>query len=334
MAPVPEIPISPRAMKPELELEPLAGKIASLVIGLTTICVFSSLLTQRVLAIKEWRSLSFVIWIVLLLYISSLLFVFTSLIFQYGFGPIENLSLCSASSLICLSGYLATKALTYLFLVDRAHICRGTTKSRLKSKLYLWNACGMLSIFAVIGILGFVYRTYLIDDHGRCKIGVETKILIPLLIYDAVANIYLTILFLRPLMSTYSVQWKFWKSGSKVWNMGSPGAHAPNPQLRKLAQRTLVGGVGTTIITLVNLFVLNILKGEVAWLCLLCCICDIFFSVLLIHWVTIPDHSSSPNTRPSLGSSNSTLTPDKPGDWPLSPSLSKNYQIEDFDPVK
>lgn len=33
--------------------------------------------------------------------------------------------------------------------------------------------------------------------------------------------------------------------------MGSPGAHAPNPQLRKLAQRTLVGGVGTTIITLV-----------------------------------------------------------------------------------
>ncbi|KAK6201859.1 hypothetical protein LQW54_009269 [Pestalotiopsis sp. IQ-011] len=188
MAPVPENPISPRAMRPERELEPLAGRIASLVIGLTTICVFSSLLTQRVLAIKEWRSLSFVIWVVLLLYISSLLFVFTSLIFQYGFGPIENLSLCSASSLICLAGYLATK-LTYLFLVDRAHICRGTTKSQLKSKLYLWNACGMLSIFAVIGIMGFVYRTYLIDDHGRCKIGVETKILIPLLIYDAVANV-------------------------------------------------------------------------------------------------------------------------------------------------
>ncbi|KAF3017743.1 hypothetical protein E8E14_005515 [Neopestalotiopsis sp. 37M] len=247
-------------MEPERQLEPLAGKIASLVIGLTTICLFSSLLTQRVLAIKQWRSLSFVIWVVLLLYISSLTFVFASLIFQYGFGPIENISLCSSSSIICLSGYLATKAvratdltglLTYLFLVDRAHICRGTAKSRLKSKLYLWNSCGMLSIFGVIGSLGFVYRTYGIDEHGRCLIGVQSKILIPLLIYDAVANIYLTLLFLRPIMSTYSVQWKFWRSGAKLWNMGT---QSPNPQLRKLAQRTLVGGVGTTIITLVYVF--------------------------------------------------------------------------------
>lgn len=49
MAPVLTIPFPRRTMEPERQLEPLAGKIASLVIGLTTICLFSSLLSWSTL---------------------------------------------------------------------------------------------------------------------------------------------------------------------------------------------------------------------------------------------------------------------------------------------
>ncbi|KAL0765209.1 hypothetical protein CaCOL14_012468 [Colletotrichum acutatum] len=45
------------------------------------------------------------------------------------------------------------------------------------------------------------------------------------------------------------------------------------------------------------------LNGEVAWLCLLCCNTDIFFSALVINWITSPGQESTLRTltRPSRG---------------------------------
>jgi len=48
-----------------------------------------------------------------------------------------------------------------------------------------------------------------------------------------------------------------------------------------------------------------VLKGEAAWICLMCCNTDILFSVLVLHWVTSKDSttSSSANLNSNHGES-------------------------------
>lgn len=38
----------------------------------------------------------------------------------------------------------------------RQHFIRGTSKKRLRSKLYIFNAFGMVGLYVVVGILNFV----------------------------------------------------------------------------------------------------------------------------------------------------------------------------------
>jgi hypothetical protein len=44
----------------------------------------------------------------------------------------------------------------YLFLVEKAYIIRGSTKPRLKSKLYLFNSFGMVGVYVVVAIVNFI----------------------------------------------------------------------------------------------------------------------------------------------------------------------------------
>ncbi len=39
-----------------------------------------------------------------------------------------------------------------------------------------------------------------------------------------------------------------------------------------------------------------VLKGEPAWVCLMCCNADVLFSVIVLHWVTSKDSSSTAST--------------------------------------
>jgi hypothetical protein len=103
-------------------------------------------------------------------------------------------------------------------------------------------------------------------------------------------------LFVLPLRSLYSYK------------------NSPNSMLRTIALRSFVGSLGTltssvvydrsslgptTILLIIsnrNLTVLMVLKGEAAWICLMCCNADILFSVLVLHWVTSKDSSSASST--------------------------------------
>jgi hypothetical protein len=103
-------------------------------------------------------------------------------------------------------------------------------------------------VFAIIGIFNFIYRiTYL--DNGKCVIGMQRPVLIPLVSFDLAVNVcivihsrlilvntapqvYLTILFLIPLWKTYS------------FNMKKTSGNA---KLRDLVVRTFIGAVTSTI---------------------------------------------------------------------------------------
>ncbi|KAK1705923.1 uncharacterized protein BDZ83DRAFT_685591 [Colletotrichum acutatum] len=187
-------------------------------------------------------------------------------------------------------------------MVDRAHIIRQTRKRRLKSKLYLFNSFGMLGVFVLVVIMNFIFRiTHF--ENGICIIGMEQPVLLPLISFDAAVNVYLTILFLLPLLSLHSVKYNFWKPWTLDWRNRRIPRAPPNVRLRKLVIRTFIGSCCTLVSSVTNLSVLMALNGEVAWLCLLCCNTDIFFSALVINWITSPGQESTLRTltRPSRG---------------------------------
>lgn len=115
--------------------------------------------------------------------------------------------------------------------------------------------------------------------------------MLPLIIFDAVVNLYLTLLFVVPPRTLYSYK------------------KHPNSGLRIVAIRSFVGSLATLTSSVVNLTVLVSLRGEAAWICLMCCNADILFSVLVLHWLTSIDNSggSMAGTSPS-GSSPHTLS--------------------------
>ncbi|KAK1988309.1 hypothetical protein LZ30DRAFT_776984 [Colletotrichum cereale] len=255
--------------------EPLAGTIMSVVICLVSISIISGFFAQRSAALKNWRRIPFVVWLVFAIYADSYLFVFVTAILQFALGVNTNIQICDGAILLCLVCYVTTKVLIYMFLVEKAHIIRGAAKPRLKSKLYIFNSFIMLGVYAVIAILNFIFRITRID-HGQCYIGMQKVSMIPLISFDAVVNIYLTILFLIPLKSMYS-----FKHCSKT---------PANTRLRTVALRTFIGALCTLTSSIVNLTVLMVLDGEPGWVCLMCCNSDVLFSAIVVQWVTSKDN--------------------------------------------
>ncbi|OLN95292.1 hypothetical protein CCHL11_04737 [Colletotrichum chlorophyti] len=280
-------------------VEPLTGTIMSVIICLVSISIISGFLAQRGAAIKNWKRIPFVVWLVLLIYTDSYLFVFVTAILQFALGVNTNIQICDGAILLCLVCYITTKVLIYLFLVEKAHIIRGATKPRLKSKLYIFNSFGMLGVYTVIAILNFIFRITRIDD-GQCYIGMQKVSMIPLISFDAVVNIYLTILFLIPLKSmTQLSQQRRWGSCVKLtipvglYSFKNFPKTAANIRLRTIALRTFIGALCTLTSSIVNLTVLMVLNGEPGWVCLMCCNSDILFSAVVVQWVTSKDNAAT-----------------------------------------
>ncbi|KAK4226444.1 hypothetical protein QBC38DRAFT_228773 [Podospora fimiseda] len=263
----------------QIYTEPLTGMVISVILAMISLVIISAFLTQRYLAVKIWARLPFVQWIVFAIYADSFLFVFATGILQFGFGVGYSMSVCESAILLCLACYVTTKILIYIFLVEKAFIIRsGTKKLRMRSKLYLFNSFGMIGVYCVVVVLNFIYRITKVEN-GQCIIGMQRPAMIPLISFDLLVNIYLTLVFLIPLTRLYT-----YKNFQET-----PGSR----RLRTVAIRTFVGCICTLTSSVVNLSVLMALDGEPGWVCLMCCNSDILFSAIVIQWVTSRDSTSS-----------------------------------------
>lgn len=92
--------------------------------------------------------------------------------------------------------------------------------------------------------------------------------MLPLIVFEVIVNVYLTLLFIIPLRGLHSYK-----------------THA-NPALNRMAFRSFIGSCATLTTSVVNLTILMVLKGEPGWICLMCCNADILFCVLVLHWAT------------------------------------------------
>ncbi|CAH0022010.1 unnamed protein product [Clonostachys rhizophaga] len=311
-------------------LVPVAGQVMSVLITMVALTAITSFITQRTLAIKVWGRLPYIVWLVFAINIDSYLFVFTTALLQHAFGVNYSKQLCEGAILLCLACYVTTK-LIYLFLVEKAHIIRGTTKKRLKSKLYLFNSFGIMSVFIIVIILNFIYRIVRMEQ-GQCFIGMEGVGIIPLITFDSLANTYLTLLFLVPLRKIY----KFRKLARTQ----------ANHHLQNVALRTFIGALCTLISSVTNLTVLMALNGEPGWVCLMCCNCDatwisrdglpippfpnwkqvsgranqsslvVLFSAAVIHWVTSKDNAGTSGSLSSHGGAGNGGCPENGGTPP------------------
>ncbi|PSN62490.1 hypothetical protein BS50DRAFT_120103 [Corynespora cassiicola Philippines] len=257
---------------------PLAGNVVSVMLSLTTFGVLAVCLTRRIQNITTWRKLPLATWLIIIIYVDSTLFVFVTDVIARGFGINKSVGICEGGILLCLVCYMSTKILIYYFLVERAYIIRGSRRPRMQTKLWMFNCLVMLFPYVCVVIMNFVFRIAYINDDGVCIIGMEKIAMMPLIIFDVVVNVYLTLLFIIPLRNLYSYQ------------------HGTNRTLRMMAFRSFIGSCVTLTSSVVNLTVLMVLKGEPGWICLMCCNADILFCVLILHWVTQVDNSRE-NTR-------------------------------------
>ncbi|KAH0594221.1 hypothetical protein MHUMG1_08060 [Metarhizium humberi] len=258
---------------------PTAGRVLGLVVSLLSTSVLTLFLTQRCLAIRSWSRLPIVVWLVFAIYADSYIFVFASAMLQHSIGLNASFRTCDSAILICLVCYVTTK-----------HIIRGTPKKRIGSRLYMFNSLGMIAVYLAVVILNFVFRIAKLQD-GECIIGMKSFAMIPLISFDAVVNVYLTIIFLIPLRNLYSYK-----------NM--PRTHA-NMRLRTIAFRTFCGAVCTLLSSIVNLCALMSLDGEPGWVCLVSCNCDteqlVIFSAAVIQWVTSKDNMGTSTASSTNG---------------------------------
>jgi hypothetical protein len=81
----------------------------------------------------------------------------------------------------------------------------------------------------------------------------QPKVMLPLIIFDAAVNLYLTLLFVIPLRSLYS------------YRNSSPTNAKARTTLHTVALRSFVGSLGTLTSSVVNLTILMVLRGEPAW---------------------------------------------------------------------
>lgn len=266
-------------------MQPLSGLLLSIVLSLASIAVISSFLALKLIngrffrAVTSWTALlkiPFVQWVVLAVYLDSWCFVFATAMIQYGFGVDSAYSVCDSAILLCIVCYVSSKILVYLFLAEKAYIIRSSHKPRLRSKFFWFNSIGMLVAYTAVAGVNFRFRITKMQG-GQCVIGMQKAVVIPLIAFDVLVNVYLTLLFISPLCNMYTFK--------------SPVPTPASARLRSVANRTLVGAICTLTSSVVNLAVLMSLNGEPGWVCLMCCNSDILFSVIVIQWVTSPDAS-------------------------------------------
>ncbi|KAF3291504.1 hypothetical protein TWF970_000717 [Orbilia oligospora] len=270
---------------------PPAGRPVTAALIMITITALSVCLTQRVMIIGSWRKLTAVRWYLLIIYLDSLLFIFSTGFISLGLGVNKSLSYCAVANIMCIVFYITTK-LIYLLLVEKARLVKGAWLPRCKDKLYLFNSLGMLILYAVVFFLTLAYRfSYL--ENGVCRIGAKAFALIPLVTFDVVVNVYLTTLFLIP-----------------VIKISREKALQSHQALRTMAFKTFCGSCATLISSVATLIKkpdgFNTIEGRTRM--------DLFAALqrrhaLVLHAITNKDHQGTRTTN-GYGSGNNSVMED------------------------
>ncbi|KAJ7890457.1 hypothetical protein B0H14DRAFT_2497089 [Mycena olivaceomarginata] len=244
-------------------------QILSSLIHFLGITILTHFISRSVAAENlSWKALSRLTWprlCTLIVFLDSWLFLFASGILIFGVGLETHQAVCSAGIYLCIVFYASSKLLIYTFLIEKVYVVWAGGEKRFRSPIYIICAITVGLYAGIIALLFFGRVSQFRAGDKACVIGLTAVASIPLLSYDLYINVFLTALFLWPLLRS----------------------NLSTPRLRRVAIRTLLSsGVALTTST-VNIVVLTVLKGhELGWVCLAGCGTDVILNAFALFWVT------------------------------------------------
>lgn len=228
--------------------------------------------------------------LVIIIYILGICFVISGMVLQLGLG-LTDWTRCNAAIDLCLVFYVGGKVVVYVFLVERAHAIRAARYRRFRDWIWIVSMLIVLAGFGTIAVFAFLRPVVDISElDGQCRIGLPFEVTLPLLIYDIVMNVGMTLVFfglVKPFLR------RTWRNYIPAWLRRSYGRlrsqrdlKAPQSDpaqggldgggmLEKLAMKSLLASLAILISTVVNLSLLFALRGrELGWLCYMVCTID------------------------------------------------------------
>ncbi|KAG0350700.1 hypothetical protein BG005_009769 [Podila minutissima] len=264
---------------------PDAEESVSLFISLTCISVMS-LLFGRKTAGTRLSTINYARGLVISLYLVSWSFSFmaTMLVQTNNLNQVS----CELSIFTCIILYAFSKIIIYLFLMEKVYVVTAVGSTRKNFLLYKINLVLLVPYVGILALM-IVYRNAWIgDSDGHCYIGLQQPASLTLILYDIFISTWLTVLFIRPLMSSTSM-------------LQGPS----KGKLRDVARRTLLGSIIALILSSANVFTLVYFKGkERGLICLASCTADVTLNAITIHWVTNRGGSKTSGTERTTGERN------------------------------
>ncbi|KAG0038614.1 hypothetical protein BGZ82_011425 [Podila clonocystis] len=180
-----------------------------------------------------------------------------------------NVVSCTISIYSCIVLYAFSKIIIYLFLMEKVYVVTAVGTTRANFMLYRINLILLVPYFGIFALM-LIFRVSRLTDDGTCLIGLLPPASVTLIIYDIFISTWLTVLFIRPLMSSTSL-------------LQGPS----KGKLRDVARRTLLGSIVALILSTANVFTLVVFKGhERGLICLASCTVDVTLNAMTVHWVT------------------------------------------------
>lgn len=211
-----------------------------------------------------------------MIYPVGILFYFAAGLIMTGWD-LGTKRLCYAGIEICLTFYVVSKVIVYLFLLERSVMINN--KPHLKDPYYITGVAvitlgfGTIAVFAFIGPVANLSKV-----DGRCRIGLPSMALTALLSYDVFINVALLGIYLG--LTNKIVKNLSWKAIGKVIYGAMPFRnYGPLPGQADMLQHMMAKSIIATLLVVIgtgaNLGMLLALNGhEQAWLCLTICCLD------------------------------------------------------------
>ncbi|KAI7900352.1 uncharacterized protein BX663DRAFT_518362 [Cokeromyces recurvatus] len=242
-------------------------EIISELISLVCISALSAAIGSKTFG-ESLKTINYGRFLVILLYLVSWAFAVTSVVVVSTNN--NNIISCTLGMLSCDIFYAGSKIIIYAWLIERIHLVTAVKTSRFKTCQYKAHI-GLLCPYIIIFVLMLTYRNIYLESDGKCTIGLQLVASVPLLVYDFILNLYLTWLFMAPLMNvglSSKVNWK-------------------RSKLYRVARHTLVASIVSLLISFVNVLVVVITHGhERGLVCLTMCTLDVTINAVTVYWVT------------------------------------------------
>ncbi|KDQ61791.1 hypothetical protein JAAARDRAFT_204226 [Jaapia argillacea MUCL 33604] len=247
-------------------MQVLSSVVHYLGVTVLTHCLSHRITIEQITSLHSLFQLSWARVSILLVFLDSWLFLFAAGVLVSSSPARSNPLVCSLGVDFCVTFYATSKFLIYCFLMERVYIVWSPLNPAKRFKTPVYLVCfAVLLGFIVIALIMVLGRVSYFREDGACMIGLTRHASITLLTYDLFVNIFLTSLFLWPLLRI----------------------RFSSITIRRVASRTSIAAVAALLTSAVNISLLITFHGvELGWVCLASCGTDVICNAVVLFWVT------------------------------------------------